>query len=66
MLFINLNAFFLPANTQLSAIGTVLRQQVDTTRSSIFCSENIILYNKCMGAMDRGDQHCAYTSYTNN
>ena len=49
------------SNTQPSAIGTVLRQQVDTTHSSIPCPQNILY--KYMGRMDRENQFCGYYSY---
>ena len=51
------------SNTQPSAVGTVLRRQVDTTRSAIPCPQNIITYNKYMGGVDRGDQLRGYYSY---
>ena len=50
------------SNTQPSAVGTVLRRQVDITRSAITCPQNIILYNKYMGGMDRGISSMAITA----
>ena len=50
------------SNTQPSAVGTVLRRQVDTTRSAIPCPQNIITYNKYMGGVDRGISFVAITA----
>ena len=47
------------SNTQPSAKGLVLRRQKDHTRIS--CPESIVLYNKYMGGVDRGDQLAATT-----
>ena len=44
------------SNTQPSAFGSVLQQQKDHSCTPIPCPESIILYNKYMGGVDRGDQ----------
>lgn len=46
--------------SQPSAIGTVLRRQKDGTRISVPCPEAIIIYNRYMGGVDRGDQLRGY------
>ena len=47
------------------ATGTVLRRQKDSSRVPVKCPENIIMYNKYMGGVDRGDQlrgyYCCHT-----
>ena len=48
------------SNTQPSAKGLVLRRQKDHTRTPISCPESIVLYNKYMGGVDRGDQLRGY------
>ena len=48
------------SNTQPSTIGTVLQRQKDHSRTPIPCPESIILYNKYMGGVDRGDQLRGY------
>ena len=50
------------SNTQPSVIGSVLRRQKDHSRTPIPCPESIILYNKYMGGVDRGEQLCGYYS----
>ena len=49
------------SNKQSSAVGTVLRLQVNMTCSAIPCPENIIMYNKYMGRVDRGISSVAIT-----
>ena len=51
------------SNTQPFAVSTVLRRQVNTTRATVPCPESIILYNKYMGGVDRGDQLRGYYNY---
>ena len=52
------------SNTQPFAVGTVLQRQVNTTRAPVPCPESIIiLYNKYMGGVDRGDQLRGYYNY---
>ena len=46
--------------SQPSATGTVLRRQKDGTRISVPCPESIIIYNRYMGGVDRGDQLRGY------
>ena len=46
--------------SQPSAIGTVLRRQKDGTRILVPCPEAIIIYNRYMGGVDRGDQLRGY------
>ena len=50
------------SNTQLSVIDSVLWRQKDNSRTPIPCPEFIILYNKYMGGVNRGDQLCWYYS----
>ena len=47
-------------NAQPSATASVLRRQKDHTRTPISCPEAVLLYNKCMGGIDRGDQLRGY------
>ena len=47
-------------NTQPTATGTVQRKKHDGTRITLRCPESIILYNKHMGGVDRGDQLRGY------
>ena len=49
-------------NTQPSSVGSVLRRHKDHTRTPVRCPEGIILYNKNMGGVDRGDQQRGYYS----
>ena len=42
-------------NTQPSSTGSVLRRQKDHTCTPVHCLESIVLYNKYMGGVDRGD-----------
>ena len=42
-------------NTQPSSTGSVLRRQKDHTCTPVHCPESIVLYNKYMGGVDRGD-----------
>ena len=51
------------SNTQPSATGYALRRQKDHSRTPIPCPESIILYNKYMGGVDRGDQLRGYYSW---
>ena len=46
--------------SQPSATGTVLRWQKDGTCISVPCPESIIIYNRYMGGVDRGDQLRGY------
>lgn len=46
--------------SQPSATGAVLRRQKDGTRISVPCPEAIIIYNRYMGGVDRGDQVRGY------
>ena len=46
--------------SQPSATGTVLRHQKDGTRISVTCPEAIIIYNRYMGGVDRGNQLRGY------
>ena len=50
------------SNTQPSATGYALRRQKDHSRTPIPCPESIIMYNKYMGGVDRGDQLRGYYS----
>ena len=47
-------------NAQPSAPASVLRRQKDHTRTPISCPEAVLLYNKYMGGVDRGDQLRGY------
>ena len=47
-------------NAQPSATASVLRRKKDNTRTSISCPEAVLLYNKYMGGVDRGDQLRGY------
>lgn len=44
------------SNTQPLAKGLVLWRQKDHISTPISCPESIVLYNKYMGVVDRGDQ----------
>ena len=46
--------------TQPQASGSVLRRQLDGTRTSVPCPESIIQYNSYMGGVDRWDQLRGY------
>ena len=46
----------LSTTSQPVATGTVHRQKKDGSRAPVECPDNIILYNKYMGGIDRGDQ----------
>ena len=50
------------SNAQPSATSSVLRRQKDHTRTPVTCPESILLYNKYMGGVDRGDQLRGYYS----
>lgn len=50
------------SNAQPSATSSVLRRQKDHTRIPVTCPESILLYNKYMGGVDRGDQLRGYYS----
>ena len=47
-------------NAQPSATASVLRQQKDHAHNPISCPEAVLLYNKYMGGVDRGDQLRGY------
>ena len=48
------------SNSQPSSTASVLRRQKDHTRTPVRCPESILLYNKYMGGVDRGDQLRGY------
>ena len=50
------------SNSQPTASGTVLRRVQDRSRVSVPCPQSILLYNKFMGGVDRGDQLRGYYS----
>ena len=50
------------SNAQPSATSSVLRRQKDHNRTPVTCPESILLYNKYMGGVDRGDQLRGYYS----
>ena len=52
----------LSTNTQPSATGSVLRRQRNGSRVAVPCPESVIVYNRCMGAVDHGDQLRGYYS----
>ena len=47
-------------NCQPSSHSTVHRKQQDGSSLELPCPESVILYNKFMGGVDRGDQLCGY------
>ena len=47
-------------NCQPTAIGNVQRKKHDGSQITVSCPESIILYNKYMGGVDRGDQLRGY------
>lgn len=47
-------------NVQATSTGSVQRKQHDGTVIPVTCPESIILYNKFMGGVDRGDQIRGY------
>ena len=47
-----------------SAIGTVQRREKNGSRIDVRCPESIILYNKHMGGVHRGDQKRGYYQMT--
>ena len=50
----------LSTTSQPVATGTVLRRKKDGSRVPVECPDSIILYNKYMGGVDRGDQLRGY------
>ena len=50
----------LSTTSQPVATGTVLRRKKDCSRVPVECPDSIILYNKYMGGVDRGDQLRGY------
>ncbi len=52
----------LSTTSQPIATDTVLRRQKDGSRIPVTCPESIIIYNKHMGGVDRGDQLRGYYS----
>ena len=47
-------------NCQPTDVGTVMRRKLDGSRAPIPCPQSILLYNKFMGGVDRGDQLRGY------
>ena len=52
----------LSTNAQASANITVQRRQKDGSRTEVPCPESVVLYNRYMGGVDRGDQLRQYYS----
>ena len=50
----------LSTNSQATTPQSVQRRQKDGTRKDVSCPEAIILYNKYMGGVDKGDQLRGY------
>ena len=50
----------LSTNAQATPPLTVQRRQKDGTRKEVACPEAIVLYNKYMGGVDKGDQNRGY------
>ncbi len=50
----------LSTTSQPVATGSVLRRQKNGTRMPVNCPDSIIIYNKYMGGVDRGDQIRGY------
>ena len=45
---------------QADATHTVQRRQRDATRTSVQCSDAVVLYNRYMAGVDKGDQYRQY------
>lgn len=50
----------LSTNAQATPQHTVQRRQKDGSRNEVTCPEAIVLYNKYMGGVDKGDQNRGY------